>query len=85
MALGPWRWPKKIVPLGDVADARAEQVQPLRLGGWGYRVCGRGCRAIVVRRGEGLKLSLKNDRILIVTVDHAGEAAALINDLRTRN
>ena len=83
IAFGPWRWPKKVVALSDVADASTETVQPLRYGGWGYRLCGVGCRAIIVRRGEALKLKMKDEKVLIVTVDRAEEAARLINELKS--
>ena len=76
--LGPLRWPKKVIPLDEVTEATVEKIQPLRYGGWGYRVCGRGCRAIVVRRGEALKLKMHDEKVFMVTVDGAQEAADLI-------
>jgi hypothetical protein len=82
IGFGPWHWPKKIVSLDDIDQATTEHVQPLRYGGWGYRLCGTGCRAIVVRRGDALKLKMHDQKLLIVTVDHAEEAAGLINDLQ---
>lgn len=85
VGFGPWHWPKKVVSVDHVAQASTEHVQPLRYGGWGYRLCGLRCRAIVVRRGDALKLKMNDEKVLIVTVDHAEEAAGLINDLRTRS
>ncbi len=82
IAFGPWRWPKKVVALSDIAEATTDTIQPLRYGGWGYRLCGVGCRAIIVRRGEALKLKMNNEKVLIVTVDRAEDGARLINELR---
>ena len=84
MSLGRWSWPKKEVCIEDIAEATSEHVQPMRYGGWGYRVCGSRCRAIVVRRGQGLRLKMNNGSTLIVTVDDADEAAGLVNDLKAR-
>lgn len=82
IAFGPWRWPKKVVLLDDVREATTERIQPLRYGGWGYRLCGVGCRAIIVRRGEALKLKMNDEKVLIVTVDRAEDGARLINELK---
>ena len=84
MGFGRWNWPKKEVRIGDIEGASSEYVQPMRYGGWGYRVCGSRCRAIVVRRGQALRLKMNNGSTLIVTVDDADEAAGLVNDLKTR-
>lgn len=67
-----------------IAEATVEHVQPMRYGGWGYRGSGTRCRAIIVRRGDGLRLEMNDGRSLIVTVDHADEAAGLVNDLKAR-
>lgn len=85
ISLGPWHWPRKVLRIRDVDSASAEHVQPLRYGGWGYRLCGSRCRAITVRRGEGIRLSMQDGRTLIVTIDGAGEGAGLINDLVARS
>jgi hypothetical protein len=84
IAFGPFQWPKKTIVVSEVEEATTEHVQPLRYGGWGYRLCGAGCRAIVIRRGEALRLEMNDGKVLLITVDHADEAAALINDLRAR-
>lgn len=85
IGFGPWHWPRKIVRIIDIESAGAEHVQPLRYGGWGYRRCGSGCRAITVRRGDGMRLSMHDGRTLIVTIDDAEEGAGLINDLVARS
>lgn len=84
IGLGPLRWPKKQVWIEDVAHATAGHIQPLRHGGWGYRICGPGCRAIIVREGDGMKLALNSGKTIIVTVDDASVAAGVINDLKSR-
>ena len=55
---GPALWPRIRVPLGEIAGATAEEIEPLRWGGWGYRRTPKG-RAAVVRRGPGLVLTLR--------------------------
>jgi hypothetical protein len=74
---GPGRWPRLTVPLEEVDTARAEEIEPRRWGGWGYRVSRRG-RAVVTRRGPGLVLELRDGSALAVTVDGAGQAAELV-------
>jgi hypothetical protein len=44
-----------------------------------------GRAAIVVRRGQALRLELERGRELSITVDDAGTAAELINGLLARN
>jgi hypothetical protein len=74
------------VPLSDVVRAEAIDIHPLQWGGWGYRgslkVMGRA--AVVLRKGPGMRLELRGDRVLAVTVDDAGTAAGLLNDLVAR-
>lgn len=80
---GPVRWPRLVVPLDEVDTARAEEVEPRRWGGWGFRVSRRG-RAVVTRRGPGLVLELRDGSALAVTVDGADEAAALVTAIVER-
>ncbi|WP_181312042.1 DUF1648 domain-containing protein [Nocardioides campestrisoli] len=67
-------------PLTSIVAARAEHVEPMRWGGWGYRISARG-RAAVVRRGPGLVLTLDTGSEFAVTVDRPEEAAELVNAL----
>jgi len=82
IAFGPFM-PAKRIPLGDIGQARCIHVEPMEYGGWGYRGSLRffSRLAIVVRRGPGIALLLKNDKKLIVTVDDAETGAGLVNDL----
>lgn len=77
--LGPLRWPRRRIVGGEIQNAEAIDVRPLRYGGWGYRLCGRGCRAYVIRAGDGLALDLSDGRRVIVTVDGASVAAEQVN------
>lgn len=84
VAWGPARWPRLGVPLAQVASARAEEVEPMRWGGWGYRVSRRG-RAVVTRRGPGLVLERRDGSAFAVTVDDPEGAAELVNALLERD
>ena len=84
VAFGPLRTPSSHIGLEDIETAEAIDVEPLRWGGWGYRLAGRGRTAVVVRRGPGLLLRRRDGRTLVVTVDGAAQAAGLLNDLITR-
>jgi hypothetical protein len=81
---GPALWPRVRVGLDRVTGAVAEDVEPLRWGGWGYRRTPRG-RAAVVRRGPGLVLSLRDGQRFAVTVDRPEDAADLVNAVLARS
>jgi hypothetical protein len=85
LSLGPWRWPSRSFPLNRIQRASVTRVDPTKLGGWGYRVCGRSCRAYVIRGGEALELAFRDGRRRILTVDGAEQGAGLINDLIARD
>ncbi len=74
---GPLGWPGVRVPLDGITGVELEDVDPLFYGGWGYRVLP-GVRAVVVRRGEGLRIARSGRPDLIVTVDDAATAAAVL-------
>jgi hypothetical protein len=75
--------PHVVVPLGDVTSVGVQHVEPMAFGGWGYRVVP-GARAVVVRRGEGLRVGRRGRPDLIVTVDGAADAAAVLQGLIAR-
>lgn len=77
------RYPRRVVPVSSIASAQAIDVVPLQWGGWGWRVTPKAT-ALIVRRGEGVRVRLTTGRDLVVTVDDAATAASLINDLRGR-
>lgn len=77
-------WPRRRIALDTIGDARAIDVEPLQWGGWGWRMRP-GATALVVRRGEGLLLDLRDGRRFVVTVDDAATAAGLVCDLLARD
>lgn len=79
--LGPLHLPRRSIPLSEIVDATVMEVRPMRYGGWGYRWCGRGCKAYVIRAGESLLVRRSNGKSVIVTVDDAATAAALVTSL----
>jgi hypothetical protein len=74
---GPLGWPVIRVPLADIDGVELEDVEPLAFGGWGYRVMP-GVRAVVIRRGVGLRVRRIGRADLIVTVDDAATAAGVL-------
>ncbi|MFI7011884.1 hypothetical protein [Streptomyces sp. NPDC050145] len=73
--------PRRRIPLDHVVDADfAPRVTPRQWGGWGYRWRPGIGTAVVVRRGEGLVLSLGDGRKFTVTVDDAESAVRHIRD-----
>ncbi|MFP3712864.1 DUF1648 domain-containing protein [Puerhibacterium sp. TATVAM-FAB25] len=78
-------WPRSHAPAGEVERASVVEVSPLRdFGGWGWRV-GRGGRVgVVLRAGEALLVERTGGRSLVVTVDDAATAAALLNTMAER-
>lgn len=80
---GPLGRPRVTLRLDDVASAHAEEIEPLRWGGWGYRVRRHGSAA-VVRRGPGLVVERRDGSSYAVTVDHSAEAADVLNALVAR-
>jgi hypothetical protein len=80
---GPARWPRVRVALDEIAGAEADRIEPLRWGGWGYRLTTRG-RAAVARRGPGIVLTLRDGRRFAATVDRPEAAVDLVNALVAR-
>jgi hypothetical protein len=82
---GPQRWPSLHIALADIDHVEAIEIEPLRWGGWGYRIRpGRHARAVVIRRGPGVVIHTTDGRQLAVTCDDAATAAGLLNDLTRR-
>ena len=78
--LGPFGWPRIHVALTDVTAVGVEHVEPMSHGGWGYRAMP-GTRAVVIRRGEGLRIGRRGRADLIVTIDGAEDAARVLTTL----
>ena len=74
---GPLGWPVVRVVLADVERIEVVDVEPLAYGGWGYRVVP-GARAVVIRRGVGLRIGRRGRPDLVVTVDDAATAAGVL-------
>lgn len=73
--------PRRRIPLSHVVGADfAPAVTPRHWGGWGYRWRPEQGTAVIVRRGEGVVLSLGDGRKFTVTVDNAEMAVRVIRD-----
>jgi len=74
---GPIGWPAIHVPLAGIDSIEVEDIEPLAFGGWGYRVMP-GVRAVVIRRGIGLRVRRTERADLVVTIDDAATAAGVL-------
>jgi hypothetical protein len=73
------------VPLADIESADVIDVQALaQYGGFGVRWGLNGRFGVILRSGEALEVLRHNGRSVVVTVDDATSAAALINGLVKR-
>lgn len=75
--LGPFGFPVITRAIADITEVSVMDVEPIAYGGWGYRVVP-GARALVLRRGEGVRIAAAAEPDLIVTVDQADLCAAVI-------
>lgn len=76
-------WPRTRVPASEVTDVRVISVDPFaEFGGWGWRRVLGKTTGIVLREGSALRVTRASGRILVVTMDSAQEAAALLNEWR---
>jgi hypothetical protein len=74
------------VPLEQVTLADVIDVQALsQYGGWGIRFALNGRIGVIVRSGEALEVHRSRRLDVVVTVDDAGSAAALLNGLVQRS
>ncbi|MGW6456206.1 hypothetical protein ACWF94_09800 [Streptomyces sp. NPDC055078] len=73
--------PRRRIPLSHVVGAEfAPSVTPRQWGGWGYRWRPEKGTAVVVRRGEGVVVTLGDGKEFTVTVDDAEAAVRAIRD-----
>ncbi|WP_424215129.1 hypothetical protein ACN20G_25395 [Streptomyces sp. BI20] len=71
--------PRRRIDLSEVAAAEfVPRITPHQWGGWGYRWRPERGTAVVVRRGEGVALTLGDGRRFTVTVDDAENAVLVI-------
>ncbi|HWK26722.1 MAG TPA: hypothetical protein VNS09_09170 [Solirubrobacter sp.] len=83
IAYGPLGWPRQTVPLDAIDVVEPTEIDPWRVGGWGYRkVPGRAATAVVIRAGEGIRVRRHDGTELLVTLPDAATAAGLLNDLQ---
>jgi hypothetical protein len=77
VACGWLGFPRLRVPIEDVADVSVEDVVPTSYGGWGLRQVP-GATAVIVRRGEGIRVERRSGRVFVVTVDDAARGAGVL-------
>lgn len=79
VAFGPLGVPRRAIPLGQIREVSAAQIEPAEWGGWGYRwIPWAHASAAVIRRGPGIVLGLEDGRRFAVTVDDAREGAVAL-------
>jgi hypothetical protein len=77
VACGWLGFPRLRVPIEDVAEVSVEDVAPTSYGGWGLRQVP-GATAVIVRRGEGIRVERRSGRVFVVTVDDAARGAGVL-------
>lgn len=78
--------PRYHVPAEEIVRADVTTVNPIKqFGGWGMRVGYTGAMGFVTRSGEAFEVERTGNRRVVVTVDHAAQAAALLNTLADRS
>ncbi|MFC8721542.1 DUF1648 domain-containing protein [Kitasatospora sp. NPDC057198] len=84
VALGVFGLPTRRWALSELESARVEHRLPSQVGGWGYRLSGRGT-TVMLRSGECLVVRIRaTGHDFAVSVDDAERGAALLNALRTQ-
>ena len=74
------------VPLDQVSSADVTDVQAFaQYGGWGIRFALNGRIGVIMRSGEALEVHRSKGLDIVVTVDDASSAAALLNGLVKRD
>jgi hypothetical protein len=74
------------VPLDQVTSADVTDVRALsQYGGWGIRFALNGRIGVILRSGEALEVHRRKGLDVVVTVDDASSAAALLNGLVKRS
>lgn len=77
---GALGWPRYEIPAAEIASVRAVAVNPFgEFGGWGIRWGVDGRFGVVLRTGEGIEVTRKNGKIMVVTVDDATTCAAVLS------
>ena len=77
-----WGWPVRRIPWAMVEKVEQIDIRPWQWGGWGYKINpARRSSAVVLRAGEGFKVTMANGRILVVTVDGAKRGLDAIREI----
>lgn len=78
--------PRIRIPAEQIRDVQVVDVNPMgEFGGWGWRwAAGTGGWGVVLRTGEGLRITRTDGRRFTVTADDAATAASLLAGLRSR-
>lgn len=71
----------------EIDGAESIVVKPMSWGGWGYRgsLKALGRAAVVIRAGDGIRVTLAGGKEFAVTVDDSANGAALLNSLSRRH
>ena len=67
---------KRIAP-GDIDTVEVTVLEPTQWGGWGYRVMP-GRSAIVLRRGPGMVITMRNQNQFAITLEEPEEPASIL-------
>lgn len=80
---GSLPFPKVSFPVEDIDHASTIDLLPMEWGGWGYRGSVKAMKraAVVIRKGEAIRLQLKGGREFAVTVNGAAQGASALNAL----
>ncbi|WP_435303753.1 DUF1648 domain-containing protein [Streptomyces lavendulae] len=83
VAFGPLGLPVRRWSAEDIESAHAEHRTPAQVGGWGYRLSGKGT-TVMLRAGECLVIHPRRGADFAVSVEDAERGAALLNSLIAR-
>ncbi len=76
---GAFGWPRVVIPLDEIREVHAIQVDPTaEFGGWGWRWDGAGRSGIIMRRGPAIQVTRASGKRFVVTVDDAATAASVL-------
>lgn len=85
VARGALPRPRLMVPLDEVESAEVGTVRAVRdFGGWGLRLASGGRTGLILRSGEAIVVRRTGGRVVLVTIDDAATAVALLNSLAAR-
>lgn len=72
-------WPRLRVPPSEIVEAGTANILPFgEFGGWGWRLGVDGRTGIVMRAGDSLVVKRHTKKDLVITIDGAADAAAVL-------